>query len=159
MTTASARRVPAEATFATVADGVRAQVVTRQLLPPHLDAAAHESRAASCPCRPLMLQLATLQAWPVVPRGAREACTQEEHDLRPLRLATWPSAPAALRAQATRGNVELMLTMCAFCGVIEVRDISYHTMGGMRLSSLALRRRSDCLGWYAGKRPGGRIYL
>lgn len=145
--------------FTTVADGVRAQVVRRTVLPPHLDSGSHESRRAACPCRPLLPQLATLRAYPVAPRGTREACTQEEHDLRPLRMATWPQAPAALAAQALRGRVELLLTMCAYCGAVEVRDVSYHAMPGLVPGALEHRRRSDVLGWYSGKRPAGRVFV
>lgn len=148
-----------EPVFTTVADGVRAQVVRRTLLPPHLDSRAHEGLRAGCPCRPLLEQLHTTLAWPVVPRGTRAACTQEEHDLRPLRMATWPTAPAALLAQAHGGRVDLTLTMCAYCGAIEVRDVSYHTMAGLRAGQLEPRRRSDVLGWYSGQRPAGRVYV
>ena len=150
---------PSAPVFTMVADGVRAQVVRRSILPPHLDSGAHEGRHAHCPCRPLMPQLVTLQAWVVAPRGAREACTQEEHDLRPLRMATWPTAPAALAAQAYRGRVEIMLTMCAYCGALEVRDVSYHALPGVSRGALAPKRRSDVLGWYSGKRPAGRVYV
>lgn len=152
----------ATATFTQVADGVRAQVVRRDVLPAHLDSSAHQGRASSCRCRPLLDQLATVQAWPVVPRGAREACTQEarvDHELVPLRLATWPSAPPALKLQAHQGRVELTLTMCRWCGALEVRDVSFHAPAGLRLGHNVPRRRSDVLGWYAGKRPGGRTYL
>jgi hypothetical protein len=162
----SPSRRPAEAEFTTVADGVRAQVVRgQQLLPPHLTSSAHEGRSAACRCRPLLEQLTTVQQWPVVPRGAREACTQEasalseEHDMRPLRLARWPGAPAALAGQAWQGLVELALTMCGFCGAVEVRDISFNAAAGLRRGALAPRRRSRILGWYSGKRPAGRIYL
>lgn len=148
-----------EAVFTTVADGQRAQVVRRRVLPPHLDSRAHEGRRAACPCRPLLEQIETLSSWPVVPRGTREACTQEEHDLQPLRLAIWPTAPAALAAQAQGGRVALTITMCAYCGAIEVRDVSYHVLEGQRAGSLAPRRRSDVLGWYSGKRPAGRVYV
>lgn len=159
MTTLSRPAPAQQPTFATVADGVRAQVVTRQLLPPHLDAAAHQGRGSSCPCRPLLAQLVFTSSNPVATRGAREACTQEEHEFQLLHLATWPDAPAALRGQAHHGTVELMLTICGYCGTIEVRDISFHALAGMRQGNMAPRRRSDVLGWYAGKRPGGRIYL
>lgn len=147
---------PAE--FSRVADGVVAQVVRReQLLPRHLDSSAHAGRSR-CSCTPLLELLTTQQHWPVVPRGTREQCTQEEHDLRPLRVAMWHSAPAALRRQALHGLVQLALTMCAYCGAVEVRDVSYHALAGLGAGRLAPRRRSDVLGWYAGKRPMGRIY-
>jgi hypothetical protein len=152
------RAAPAPVEFATVADGVHAQVVRRTLLPAHLDASAHEGRVR-CTCRPLMAQLTTHRQWPVVPRGTREACTQEEHDLQPLRLATWPTAPAALAAEALAGRVDLTLTMCAYCGVVEVRDVSYHVLPGAMRGRLEPRRRSDVLGWYSGKRPAGRVYV
>lgn len=145
--------------FATIGDGQRAQVVTRQLLPPHLDSGAHAGRASSCVCRPLLDQLVTRQQWTVTARGAREACTQEEHELVPLRVASWPAAPLALRLQALHQHVQLTLTMCSFCGAIEVRDVSFHTPAGLRTGLLQPRRRSDVLGWYSGKRPGGRVYL
>jgi hypothetical protein len=162
LTTATGRQArPAQpqAEFATVADGVRAQVVTRQLLPPHLESTAHQGRGSSCPCRPLLDELTTQEQWPVVPRGAREACTQEEHDLRPLRVAMWHTAPLELRRQAYHGLVQLTLAMCAYCGVVEVRNVSYHALAGLRLGHLAPRRRSDVLGWYSGRRPQGRIYV
>jgi len=145
--------------FTRVADGVRAQVVRRQLLPPHLDSGAHSGRGASCPCRPLLEQVQTLQQWPVAPTGAREACTQEEHELAPLRLVAWTGAPRALRLQAYRQRVELTLTMCRHCGALEVRDVSFHAPAGLQLGHNPPRRRSDVLGWYSGQRPGGRIYL
>lgn len=154
---------PEQAEFATVADGVRAQVITRQLLPPHLSSSAHEGRQASCPCRPLLEGLRTARSWPVVPRGARASCSgaatmAEEHELLPLRHAVWLLAPEALQRQAYDGAVELLLTMCAHCGAVEVRDVSFHAPRGLRASTLAPRRRSDVLGWYSGKRPAGRIY-
>lgn len=152
-------KAPDGAVFTTVADGVRAQVVRRTLLPPHLDSRAHEGRHSGCPCRPLLPQLVVHQQWPVAPRGTREACTQEEHDLQPLRLATWPTAPAALLAQALAGRVDLMLTMCAYCGAVEVRDVSFHVLAGAARGALSPRRRSDVLGWYSGKRPAGRVYV
>lgn len=150
---------PRPVEFATVADGMRAQVVRRQLLPPHLDTGAHAGRGASCRCRPLLGQLVTTRLGTVVPRGTREACTQEEHDLQPLRAAQWPSAPEALVGRALRGRVELTLAMCAYCGAVEVRDVSFHAPAGMRAAgTLSPRRLSDVLGWYSGKRPAGRVY-
>jgi len=150
---------PPAAEFTTVADGVRAQVIRRQLLPAHLSTSAHEGRSASCPCQPLLPQLTILQQRPVSPRGSSEACRREEHSMELLRTAVWPTAPAALILQAYRGRVEVMLTMCADCGAVEVRDVSYHSPAGLRLGALAPRRRSEVLGWYAGSRPGGRVYL
>jgi hypothetical protein len=144
--------------FSTVADGVRAQVIVRTILPAHLSSSYHEGRGARCACRPLLEQLTTARSWPVVPSGAREACTLEEHALRPLRHTLWREAPQALRTQAHEGSVELLLTMCAYCGAVEVRDVSFHSPAGLRRGVLAPRRRSDVLGWYTGKRPAGRIY-
>jgi len=154
------RAAPQGAEFATVADGVRAQVVRRNLLPAHLSSGAHEGRAASCPCRPLLEQLRIAQRWQVVPRGAREQCVagDEHHDLRPLAVATWPTAPASLLVQALHQRVAITVTMCCWCGAVEVRDVSFHVLAGARAGSLAPRRRSDVLGWYAGARPGGRVY-
>lgn len=158
-------RQPEQPVFATVADGVRAIVVTRQqLLPPHLSSSAHEGQAASCRCQPLLDQLTTARSWPVVPVGPRAACSSEaatmaeEHDLQPLRHGIWRAAPSARALAALDGSVELLLTMCRFCGAVEVRDVSFHMPAGIRRGTLAPRRRSDVLGWYAGKRPAGRIY-
>lgn len=147
-----------EATFVRVADGVTAQVVQRTLLPPHLTSSAHEGRAASCTCRPLLEQTTTYDQWLVVPRGTRQACTDGEHDQKPLRIAAWGQAPLALRAQAKDGRVQLTLSMCGYCGAVEVRDTSFHVPAGLRAGSLAPRRRSDVLGWYSGSRPAGRIF-
>lgn len=164
MSTAQASRPgrpePAPATFVRVADGVHAQVIQRpQLLPAHLTSSAHEGRMASCRCEPLLEQLLARQVWRVAPRGARAACTAEEHELQPLRAGVWPDAPAALAQQAVNGLVELLLTMCGWCGAVEVRDVSFHRLAGLRGGVLAPRRRSDLLGWYAGARPGGRIFM
>ena len=152
------RAEPQRAEFATVADGQRAQVVTLQVLPAHLSSSAHEGRMAHCRCRPLLEQTKTLESWTVTPRGAREACTQEEHELRPLRVVAWPTAPAALTLQAYRGAVRLLLTMCCWCGAVEVRDTSFHAPAGLALGQMHPRRRSSVLGWYAGARPRGRVY-
>lgn len=157
-TSSPSRADPAQPVFATVADGLRAQVITRGLLPPHLSSSAHEGRNAGCPCRPLLEQISTRDQWVVTPRGTRQACTEEEHEMRPLRVAEWAHAPLALRAQAWQGRVSLTLAMCAYCGAVEVRDTSFHAPAGMRLGSLAPRRRSDVLGWYSGARPAGRVY-
>jgi hypothetical protein len=151
---------PVPTLFATVADGVRAQVVHREhLLPPHLSTRAHEGRAASCPCHPLLEQLQIGRQWSTTVAGTREACTQEQHELVPFLVGTWPGAPEALRLQAYRGRVDLTLTRCRWCGAIEVRDTSFHAPAGLRLGSLTPRRRSDVLGWYAGSRPRGRVHL
>lgn len=153
-----------ELSFTTVADGVRGQRITRQLLPPHLSSSAHEGQGAGCRCRPLLEQLTTARQWPVVPQGPRAACSSEaatlaeEHDLQPLRHALWLSAPLDLQRQAHNRSVELLLTMCRYCGAVEVRDVSFHSPAGLRQGILAPRRRSDVLGWYAGRRPAGRIY-
>jgi hypothetical protein len=154
-------RPPDTSRFTTVADGVQAQVITRAALPPHLDDTAHEGRV-SCPCRPLLPQLAVSARWPVqAPRGAAAACRADaaDHGWAPYLVAVWRGAPVALAAQAAGGRVDLLLTRCAFCGTVEVRDVSFHHPAGLRSATLTPRRRSDVLGWYAGRRPGGRTYL
>lgn len=149
-----------EATFATVADGVRAQVVRREyLLPAHLDTRAHEGRGARCPCQPLLQQLQIVRQWPTTVAGTREACTQEQHELVPFLVGMWPGAPASLRLQAYHGRVDITVTRCRWCGAIEVRDTSFHAPAGLRLGALTPRRRSEVLGWYAGSRPRGRLHL
>lgn len=146
------------AEFTTVADGVRAQVVRHTSLPPHLDSTAHEGQGARCPCVPLLNQLVIRQRAIVRPQGTRQACVDGDHQLEPLYVARWATAPLELSLQAHQGAVDLTLTMCAYCGAVEVRDVSFHAPAGLRLGSLAPRRRSDVLGWYSGKRAAGRIY-
>jgi hypothetical protein len=72
----------------------------------------------------------------------------------------WPHPPRDLELEAYGGRVDLLLTVCQFCGAVEVRDVSFNALAALRATArLAPRRRSDVLGWYAGKRPGGRTYL
>ena len=43
--------------------------------------------------------------------------------------------------------------------VAEVRDISFDRLPDLPTGRLALRRRSDLLGWYTGARAARRVYL
>jgi hypothetical protein len=43
--------------------------------------------------------------------------------------------------------------------VAEVRDVSFDRLPDLPTGRLALRRRSDLLGWYTGARAARRVYL
>jgi hypothetical protein len=51
---------------------------------------------------------------------------------------------------------DLKLSKCARCEAVEVRDVSYDfNVGGARMTL----RKDELLGWYAGKRPAGRVFF
>lgn len=120
--------------FTTIADGVTAQVVDTSAGLPH-----------SLPA--LLAQLRVVrETGAVLPVGARLACTAGEHDLQPFREGVW-------RAK------ELRLSLCTYCGAVEVRDVSLDLLPGVSTGRNQPRRRSAILGWYSGSRPKGRVYM
>lgn len=114
-----------------IADGLFAEAVERTILPRRLDA--------------LLGALDYVRAVPMRPLGTRRACRDGEHELAPWIRGVW-------------GPRELRLSRCAFCGSIEVRDVSLDILPGIRAGRVSPRRRSDVLGWYSGRRPAGREY-
>lgn len=121
----------AEPRIIRVADGVLAEVVERTILPRQLEALLGELRMArSQPARLL---------------GTRRACVDGEHELASWRTGLWAGR-------------DLRLSLCAYCGAIEVRDVSFDILPGIKAGRGGLRRRSDVLGWYSGKRPLGREF-
>lgn len=119
--------------FTTIGDGVTAQVIDRRLLPPSLTVLLGQLRAVR-------------EVSAVLPVGARAACTQGEHDLQPFREGVWQQR-------------ELRLSLCAYCGTVEVRDVSLDLLAGVAAGTGGARRRSAILGWYSGSRPKGRTYM
>lgn len=118
-----------------LSEGVYAQVVERaptSPLPRRLDTLLANLRA-------------TRRAFVTV-LGTRQACTDAEHSWQP-----WLSGVYA--------SLELRLALCAFCGVVEVRDVGLDILPGLAAGRSGPRRRSDVLGWYSGKRSDGRQYL
>jgi hypothetical protein len=57
------------------------------------------------------------------------------------------------------GTRELLIERCLDCEMAAVRDISFDTLRGLPTGRLALRRKSDLLGWYTGSRANRRVYL
>ena len=82
--------------------------------------------------------------YPVPVRGATTACTANEtHDMQ-------------LWITGTYSGRDLRLLKCADCQAVEVRDVSLDlAIGDARLPRRPLNR---LLGWYSGRRPGGRTY-
>ena len=78
--------------------------------------------------------------------GYRSDCGDGNH-----RLAEWLRGYFGVR--------ELLVSRCLDCSVAEVRDISFDTLPDLPTGRLALRRRSDLLGWYSGARSNQRVYL
>ena len=78
--------------------------------------------------------------------GFRPDCGEGNH-----RLAGW--------LRGWFGARELLISRCLDCEVAEVRDISFDRLPDLPTGRLALRRRSDLLGWYTGARAARRVYL
>lgn len=114
-----------------IGDGLHAEVIERTILPKRLDA--------------LLGELRDVRSRPARLLGTRRDCRDGEHDLQLWRSAIW-------RAR------ELRLALCAFCGAIEVRDVSFDILPGFMSGRTSPRRKSDVLGWYSGRRPLGREY-
>lgn len=121
----------AEPRIIRIGDGLLAQVVERSILPRRLDL--------------LLGELRFVRSRDVRLLGTRRACAEAEHDLSPWRTGVWRER-------------ELRLSLCAFCGAIEVRDVSLDILPGVMAGSGGPRRRSDLLGWYSGRRHAGREY-
>jgi hypothetical protein len=122
-----------ESSIVRVADGVFAERIERvSPLPRRLD--------------PLLAAMTLTRPLPVSILRTRAACTAAEHALQPWRAGLY------------RG-LELRLALCAFCGVVEVRDVSLDVLPGLAVGQGGPRRRDDLLGWYSGARPAGRTYL
>ena len=142
-----------------VGDGIWAQVEDRSAaLPPHLDTSAHVGRIRSCPgvvgtCRPLLTAMTGLVEHPVLLLGTRLDC-RDEHDYQ-------------RRFTGRYGELDLVLLMCRYCGVFQVRDRSRDLLvdedgSGRRLfiTPIATARRRDAvLGHYAGRRASGRQFI
>lgn len=143
-----------EPRFSQIADGIWAQVEDRSAgLPRHLDSSAHEGRIGLCRCRPLIDSMTALQLNPLVLVGTRLDC-RDQHDF-------------ALYATGLYEGLDLRLSMCRYCGTVEVRDVSIDVVvdhdprTGRRLfitTPAQGRRRDLLLAWYAGRRASGRVY-
>lgn len=88
--------------------------------------------------------------------GARPSCTVlREHRFRRFREGRWFA-----RAGIRRGQVlDLHLLMCADCGAVQVRDVSYDFLPGLGVGRRGPNRRNHILDWYSGARPNQRTYL
>jgi hypothetical protein len=115
-----------------VGDGEYAEVTERRLLPPSLDL--------------LLAHLRVTVRYPFRLVGTVRECTELTHAFGLWLDGTW-------------GTFELRLNRCPFCGTVEVRDISLDYIPGISSGRLDLRRRSDVLGWYSGRRPAGRVHI
>lgn len=129
-----------------IADGVYAQIGDKSAgLPRHLAPADHDGKMRRCYCTPLRSAMTVLRELPVRIRGTRSDC-KDDHALQP-----W--------LHGVYAGLELLLSVCAFCGVTEVRDVSYDILPGLRPGRSGPRRGSDVLGWYSGRRVAGRVYV
>ena len=134
-----------EPRIARIGDGLYAQVVDYRLLPDHCTSASHEGQSASCPCRPLVDQMRSVRILDTrSDLGTRAEC-KDQHAYAP-----WLSGLFGAR--------ELLLSRCAYCTAVEVRDRSFDILPGLGSGSGTPRRRSDVLGWYSGSRPSGRTF-
>lgn len=120
-------------TIVTVADGVRAvRVEAVSPLPGSLDQ--------------LLSRLVVTEKRPAFDRGTRRDCTDEQHEFNPWLVGIYV-------------GLTLRLNRCPWCGTVEVRDQSLDLLPGLVPGRGGPRRRDELLGWYAGKRPAGRIHL
>lgn len=157
----------AEPKIVRIADGVWAQEEDRSVpLPRHLD--LHEGRVTACRCTPLIEALEDIRVLNQVPiLGARLDC-RDQHELVPWivgRYHTLTPDPRAFRLTHAIA-LDLRLSVCRFCGMVEVRDVSITSIvetdaEGRRfhITKPGSRVRKDgVLGWYAGRRQRGRAY-
>lgn len=127
----TAAEASADKRIVRVGDGEYAEVTERRLLPSTLDL--------------LLVSLRVRTSYPFRLVGTIRECTDATHQFGLWLDATW-------------GDYELRLNRCPYCGTVEVRDVSFDYIPGLSTGTLDLRRRSDVLGWYAGRRPAGRVY-
>lgn len=120
----------AEKRIVRIGDGEYAEVSERRVLPPTLDV--------------LLTHFHARVRYPFRLVGTIRNCTDATHVFGPWLDGVW-------------GVLELRLNRCPFCGTVEVRDVSLDLIPGV--SSGTPRRRSDLLGWYAGRRPAGRVHI
>lgn len=129
----AAPEAPVEPRFERIAEGITALVVERpSILPPTLDG--------------LLASLSVVERLAVRVLGFSRTCADTDH-----RLVPWIKGVFA--------GHDLRLRMCADCGLVEVRDVSLDILP---LAQMGRRRRplrrDDLIGWYSGKRAGGRMY-
>jgi hypothetical protein len=87
----------------------------------------------------------------ITPTGPAAACeTLRSHRFTTIREGRHFGTDRVLR--------DLRLQMCADCGAVCVRDVSYDRLGGLPVGRGGPRRRDLILGWYSGARRGGRQY-
>lgn len=87
----------------------------------------------------------------VTPQGARYSCELREHRFLRLREGRYIGPDAIVR--------DLRIEMCADCGAVCVRDISFDTAFGGESVPIGRRgpnRKDHILGWYSGARRNGR---
>lgn len=108
----------------------------------------HPVRSILPPAMPTLLRVlrrVTVLSQPIF-AGFRSDCGEGNH-----RLTGW--------LRGWFGARELLISRCLDCEVAEVRDISFDRLADLPTGRLALRRRSDLLGWYTGARAARRVYL
>lgn len=87
----------------------------------------------------------------VRPTGASVACEAwRTHRFSVLREGRHLGPDRVLR--------DLRVQMCADCGAVCVRDISYDRLGGLSVGRGGPARRDLVLGWYSGTRRAARTY-
>lgn len=84
------------------------------------------------------------------PAGARAACEMRLHRFQRFREGRHLGLDGVLR--------DLRLEMCADCGAVCVRDISYDRLPGLQAGRGGPARRDLLLGWYSGARRNQREY-
>jgi hypothetical protein len=87
----------------------------------------------------------------IKPAGTSVACEQ----WRTHRFTTIRQGRALCRDRMLR---DLRVDMCADCGAVCVRDISYDRLGGLPIGGRGPARRDLILGWYSGARRNSRLY-
>lgn len=86
------------------------------------------------------------------PSGASTACIQwRTHRFTVIRQGRHLGRDRVLR--------DLSIQMCADCGAVCVRDVSFDRLSGLPIGRSGPSRRDLVLGWYSGKNPAGRTTL
>jgi hypothetical protein len=126
-------RAPLEPRFVQIAEGITALVQERPtVLPASLEG--------------LLAGMQVVERLAVRVLGFSRACADTDH-----RLVRWVTGRYAAR--------DLRLRMCADCGVVEVRDLSFDRLPGLSTGGRMPLRRDDLIGWYSGRRVAARMYF
>ncbi len=84
------------------------------------------------------------------PSGMAASCSLRDHRFARFREGRHIGTDGVVR--------DVTLQMCADCGAVCVRDVSFDRLPGLPTGRRGAARRDDILGWYSGARRNQREY-